>query len=98
MNQLRDGKKDGILKASAGKIPKGREALVVALADSLSAHAAIELSDGTSGKRTVSQLDLLSSLFESMPAPVTEGRLGLSDPAGDGDGKPLDMSKLRGRF
>ena len=98
IKQLRDGKKAEVMKAATGKLPKGKEQLLVALSDSLSASAAIELSDGEAGaKRSLSQLDLLAGLLEAIPSPVAEGRLQLSDPAGDFQSAPLDLSKIMTR-
>jgi hypothetical protein len=98
MKQLRDGKKAEVMKAAAGKLPKGKEPLLVALSDSLSASAAIELSDGEAGaKRSLSQLDLLVSLLEAVPSPVAEGRLSLSDAGGESQAAPLDLSKIMTR-
>lgn len=98
MKQLRDGKKAEVMKAGIGKLPKGKEQLLVALSDSLSASTAIELSDGEAGtKRSLSQLDLLAGLLEAIPAPVTEGRLALSDVGGESQAAPLDLSKIMTR-
>jgi hypothetical protein len=98
MKQLRDSKKAEVMKAAMGKLPKGKEGLLLALSDSLSASASIELSDGENGaKRSLSQLDLLATLLEAVPAPVTEGRLSLSDAAGEHQSAPLDLSKIMTR-
>lgn len=77
--QLRKGKKDGLLAAAAGKVPKAKLPLVGALADNLALNATIELSDGEA-KEQVSGFDLMGRILEAIPTPVEPGRLDLSDP------------------
>lgn len=88
--QLRDIKKDALLKAAAGRIPKAKEPLLIALSDSLSVSASLELSDDAGNKRTVSPIDLLEEFVQSLPLQVKEGRLALSDP----EPKPIDLRGL----
>lgn len=96
VKQVRDGKRGELLKAAAGKVPKGKESLLLALSDSLAPSSRIELADGSGGKREVSQFDLVIGILDSIPSAISGGRLDLADPA-DND-KPLDMKKLQGRF
>ncbi len=88
--QLRALKKDALLKAAAGRIPKAKEPLLIALSDSLSITDTLELADEAGAKRTVSPVDLFTELIQSLPMPVQEGRLTLSDP----DPKPIDLRGL----
>lgn len=76
--QVRDGRRADLVRAAAGKIPKAKESLVVALADSFSTGEAIELSDGNA-KVKKSQFDVLAELFASMPRLVEPGAVDLSD-------------------
>lgn len=91
---LRAEKKAGLLRSAAGKVPKGQTHLVEALADNLAIGTSIELSDSSGKKASLSQIDLVQSLLDAIPAPVESGRLDLSD---GGDQKPLDMSKIMSR-
>jgi regulator of replication initiation timing len=95
MRQLRGAKKDAILKAAAGKLPKAKQALVSSLADSLSVGDGVELSDGA-GKRKASQLDLLAEVFEAIPPMVRSGALSLSD--GDEGSKTRPDAKARSKM
>ena len=95
VKQLRGAKKDTILKAAAGKLPKAKQALVLSLADSLSVGDGIELSD-SAGKRKVSQLDLLAEVFEAIPSMVMPGALSLSD--GDEGSKTRPDTKARSKM
>ncbi|WP_304223107.1 hypothetical protein [Gracilinema caldarium] len=88
--QLRAIKKDALLKAAAGRIPKAKEPLLITLSDSLGVSASLELSDEAGNKRTVSPIDLLEELIQSLPLPVQEGRLALSE----SDTKPIDLRGL----
>jgi hypothetical protein len=89
--QLRALKKDAVLKAAQGRIPKAKEPILLALADSLDVRESLELSDDTGLKRMVSAIDLLADLLASLPQPVAEGRLQLSDPEPI---KPINMKTL----
>ena len=88
--QLRDIKKDALLKVAAGRVPKAKESLLLALCDGLSVKDTLELSDESGAKRSVSPIDVLSELIQSLPLPVKEGRLSLSDQ----DVKPIDLRSL----
>lgn len=90
LQELRKTKRQELEKAVEGRIPKGKQALLLALADTLPLRSFIELSDGEQ-KRQVSPWDLLKELLEALPRPVQEGKLQLSDPAQE---KPLDLGKL----
>jgi hypothetical protein len=81
--ELRASKKGELLKAAAGRIPKAKQELLLALADSFSATRTLELSDGKE-KKSVSQYELLSALLSSIPEAVRPGSLDLGDPSGDG--------------
>ncbi len=94
MSQLRGGKKAALFKAAEGVIPKGQSELLGSLADSLSLSSNLELSDKEGKKEQISALDALTRLVESLPKPVTEGRLHLSDESG----KSLDLSKIKGKI
>ena len=89
--QLRALKREALLKISQGRIPKAKEPVLLALADSLDVREALELSDEAGGKRKASAIDLLAELLATIPQPVAEGRLALSDPA---PVRPLDMKSL----
>lgn len=91
LDQLRTAKKEELVKASEGKVPKAKQTLLLALADHLPLGRSVELSDGET-KRSVGIFDLLKEMLEAIPLPVQEGRLSLSDPTGNM--KPLDHSKL----
>lgn len=82
LQQIRSGRKAELVRAAAGKIPKAKESLVVALADSFTTGEIIELSDGDK-KVKKTQFDVLSELFQSMPRLVEPGKLDLSDGTGD---------------
>ena len=88
--QLRNIKKDALLKAAAGRVPKAKESLLLALCDSLSVKDTLELSDESGAKRSISPIDVLSELIQSLPLPVKEGRLSFSDT----DAKPIDLRSL----
>lgn len=91
LDLLRKAKKEDLVKASEGKVPKAKQTLLLALADHLPMEKSIELSDGET-KRSVGIFDLLKETLEAIPLPVQEGRLSLSDPTESM--KPLDLSKL----
>jgi len=84
MRQLRAGKKEELQRVIAGKVPKAKQTLVLALADSLSLGESIELADGD-GKSRRSQFDLLKDIFGAIPEMVKPGAFDLSD--GEGEGK-----------
>ena len=86
--------KDGLKKAMDGKIPKEKQDLVMKLADQLAPQEAIELSDAEGNKEKVSGLMILKRILEAIPAPVKTGRQEM----GDTDDKPIDLSKLKGKF
>lgn len=91
---LRNEKKAALIRAATGKVPKAKLALLEALGSDLAVGASLELSEGAGEKKRVSQLDVLTQVFESIPAPVEPGRLDLADPA---DEKPIDMRALMSR-
>ena len=84
-----------VKSAAAGKVPKAKQDLVVALADSFALGETIELSDGTA-KMQKSQSDVLTEILRSIPLAVSPGKLDLSD--GGDEGKPLDLSKIKGKI
>ncbi len=87
--------KDGLVKTMEGRIPKGKQDLVLALADSLGPTESIELSDSEGKKETVTRLDVLKRILESIPVSVREGKTDLGDPGENG--KPADMAKIMSR-
>uniref|UniRef100_A0A7C3IGY2 Uncharacterized protein n=1 Tax=Gracilinema caldarium TaxID=215591 RepID=A0A7C3IGY2_9SPIR len=89
--QLRALKKEALLRSAQGRVPKAKEPILLALADSLDVRESLELSDDTGLKRMVSAIDLLADLLASLPQPVAEGRLQLSDPEPI---KPINMKAL----
>lgn len=91
MTELRQNKRDQIIKKAEGKLPKGKEGVLLALADSLTTSQSLELSDGQQ-KKKVSQLDVLGEFLDILPSPVKEGRMDLSD--GNSTAAVVDMTKL----
>lgn len=91
VGQLRASKREELRKAAEGKVPKGKEPVLLALADRMPLGAKIELSEGES-KRSVGWIDLLKELLEAIPRPVQEGRMQLSDSVQNE--KPLDIRRL----
>ncbi len=87
--RLAAGKKQALLGAARGKVPKAREADLVALADAVAGGKTdtIELADSDGKKETVSALELLTRIFSAMATPVREGELDL------GDGQPAPGAK-----
>jgi hypothetical protein len=83
-----------------GRIPKARQGLVLELADRLGDSECIELADDAdpTKKTKVSSLEVLRRVVESIPKPVAEGRVDLGDPGESPEGKPLDLSKIAGKF
>jgi hypothetical protein len=92
--------KEGIKTAMEGRIPKARQGLVLELADRLGDSECIELADDAdpTKKTKVSSLEVLRRVVESIPKPVAEGRVDLGDPGESPEGKPLDLSKIAGKF
>ena len=83
MAGLRKSKKDALLKAAEGKIPKGLEKELIALADNLPIADIIELSDGKesqSGEKE-SAFDVFRKILEALPEQVVRGEIMLSDPS-----------------
>lgn len=76
--QLRKNRRDGLLKSAEGKVPKGFEKDLIALADSIPMNETIELADG---KGKVSAFDLLEKILAGIPESVSRGEIVLSDPA-----------------
>lgn len=87
--------KAGLVSAMAGKIPKGKQDLVLSLADALADGAVIELSDGDA-KESVAPLDVLKRIIEAIPATMKEGRAYLEDQPSEP--QALDLSKIAGKF
>ncbi len=85
VRQIREGKKSELLRAASGKVPKDKQDLVVALADSFTTGETIELSDGDK-KVSRSQFDVLTDLLAAIPKMVDPGQLALSD-GDDGEGR-----------
>jgi hypothetical protein len=88
--------KDGLRRAMEGKIPKAQHALVLELADHLDTKPGIELSDGDGKKEKVSSIEILRRVVDAIPKSVAEGRAELGDPSTDP--KPLDLSKIQGKY
>lgn len=84
--------KDGLKKAMEGRIPKGKQGLVLALADTLDPESSIELADEEGKKEKVSGLEILRRVLEVIPLQVKEGKADLGDP--EKPEKPVDMTKL----
>lgn len=89
--------KAGLVAAMEGKIPKGKQDLVLRLADALSEGEEIELSDADGKKEKAGPLDILKKVIEAIPAAVKEGRTDLGDHEGDAPAA-LDLSKIAGKF
>jgi len=87
--------KEGLKTAMVGKVPKAKQGLVLELADRLDTKADIELADEEGKKEKVSSLEILRRVLESLPKAVAEGRTDLGDPELE---KPLDLSKIQGKF
>ena len=82
------GKKAALLAAASGRVPKAREADLLALADRISGIAEpLELADEAGKTERVSLADLLTRIFSAMARPVTEGELDLGDPQQTGSRK-----------
>lgn len=88
--------KAGLVAAMEGKIPKGKQDLVLCLADALSDGEEIELSDADGKKEKASPIDILKRLVDSLPAAVREGRTDLDD-EGSSSGA-IDLSKIAHKF
>lgn len=89
--------KEGLKKAMEGKIPKGKQDLVLALADSIDQEAVVELADTEGKKESVTPLEALRRIIEAIPAPVIAGRTDL----GDGNVENpavIDLTKIAGKF
>lgn len=84
--RLKKDSKASLLKAAEGKVPKGMENDLIALADSLSIDDTIELSDTSGGKESVSAMELLTRILHKLPDAVAGEVIGLSDT--DGNKKP----------
>ena len=93
LGQLKKTKKEALLKAAEGKIPKGMEHLVIALCDTFETQETIELSDGEE-KEKASAFDVLEKLFKGLPSPTLENEILLSDPGDD----PAKKSSSRDLF
>lgn len=89
--QLRALKKEAVLKAAQGRVPKVKEPVLLALADSMGVRESLELADDSGAMKKVVAIDLLVDLLASLPQPVTEGRFQLSDPEPI---KPINMKTL----
>lgn len=89
--------KAGLVAAMDGKIPKGKQDLVLCLADALSGGEGIELSDNTGKKEKVDPLDVLKRLIDALPATVKEGRTDLGDHE-ENSSEVLDLSKIAHKF
>lgn len=89
--RIASGRKQALLDAAKGKIPKDREGELVALADRLSVDTdAIELSDSDGKKEELDAVELLSRILAAIPAPVSEGELDLSDEEGESKTSAFD--------
>ena len=89
--------KASLVTAMEGKIPKGKQDLVIHLADALSDGEEIELSDADGKKEKSGPLDILKRVIEAIPAAVKEGKTDLGDPEGTAPAV-LDLSKIAGKF
>ncbi len=91
--------KAGLVVAMDGRIPKGKQALVLSLADALADSGEIELSDADADgkKKKAGPLDILKKVIEAIPVPVKEGRTDLGDHEGDAPAA-IDLSKIAGKF
>lgn len=78
LSQLRKDKKAALLKAAEGKIPKGLEQNIIALADILPVSDLIALDD--SGAKH-SAFEVFGRILDGLPEPVLRGEILLSDPA-----------------
>ena len=94
-SQLAAGK-ESLRKAMEGRVPKARQGLVILLADRLCETSKIELADESGGKENVDGIEALRRVLEAIPLAVTPGKAELGDPAGNG--KPLDLSAIAGKF
>lgn len=91
VRDFRETKKGDLLKIASGKVPKAKQNLIEALADSFSTSRTLELSDGKE-KKTVSQFDLMGSILAAIPEAVRPGQLDLGDVPGEG--VQVDLSGL----
>jgi hypothetical protein len=79
---LRKSKRNELLKAAEGKVPKGMEKELIALADTLPISDTIALDD--SGEKQ-SAFDIFSRILQNLPDPVTGGEvIEMSDAGGKG--------------
>ncbi len=76
---LRERQKDALVKAAEGRIPADKLTDLKELADVLPEGDVIELSDPNGAKEKLTPLELLARILGSIPAPVQEGELDLSD-------------------
>lgn len=88
--------KQGLVKSMDGRVPKGKQNLVLALADAVAGNESIELADDDGKKEKVSGLEILKRVLEVIPKPVTPGKSDLGDDPSE-PGKPVDMTKLMSR-
>jgi hypothetical protein len=77
---LRRTKRESLLKAAEGRVPKAMQGDLIALADALPVTDTIALEDDEKH----SPIDVLTRLFQNLPEPVAGELIGLSDPAGKG--------------
>lgn len=89
-SQLRKTKREGLIKAAEGKVPKGFESDLVALADSIPLNDTIALADG---KEKVSAFDLLAKILSGIPESVYRGEVLLSDPSVDPSKRSEPLAK-----
>ena len=81
---------------NAAKIPTTQQERFFQIAAAIEAGKIIELSDGAGGTEKISAIDTLIRVVSSMPSPVKEGALNLSDLDGQNQNK-RDYSRLKNK-
>ncbi len=92
---IRASVRTALTQAMNGKIPKGKQKLVLTLADSLAEGQPIELADedGTVTKHT--PIELLRQIIEAIPVAVQPGQEDFGDDVADR--QAIDLSKIRNK-
>ncbi len=91
---IRASTRAALEQAMQGRIPKGKQDLVLALADTLIDGQSIELADEQGVKSVHKPIDVLRKIIEAIPVPVQPGQEDLGDVGGE---KSVDLSKIRNK-
>jgi hypothetical protein len=86
--------KAGLTTVMDGRIPKAKQALVLNLADQLGVEEKLELADESGGKESVTGIEILRRVLDSIPKAVNPGRAELGDVP---EGGTVDLSKFKGK-